>query len=469
MPVKGDALRNERGNVHIKNLEYRRKPTRDYVRPYFFKNRPGPVKNLFLTMRYTFPLFFLFFFPSILKAQTFVYNPDIRSVKLFKAGDQTSMPVLTLNGGDALQLEFDELGTAVKNYYCGFELCNADWSPAGLNSFDYTRGFQSIRISTYRNSSLATFKYVHYQATLPDRNSAPSRSGNYLLRVFLNNDTTQLAFIKRFVVVNATAQVAAQVTQPFNATLFRTGQRLQIGIQVDKRINTLGPSDIKVAVLQNQNWQTSLFLTQPTIYRGNFYEYSDESITGFVGLKEFRWLDLRSLRLKSDRMLNLDNRGDTVQVYVKPETTRNGQAYVYFRDLNGGFTIESYENINPFWQGDYAWVHFKYFPSANKPFAGNDVYLFGEMTNYGADTTGLMHFNEESGAYEKTLFLKQGYYNYLYGTRPYRGGPLDFSQTEGNFWSTENNYTVFVYYRPFGGRADECIGYTSFNSVFQRP
>jgi hypothetical protein len=419
-------------------------------------------------MRYFFLLAALVFICSTSKAQTVLYNPDIKSVKLYRSGDQTSFPVLTLNSGDLLQLDFDELGTSVKNYYCGFQLCNADWTPSQLTSFDYTRGFQSIRISTYRNSSLATTKYVHYQATVPDRNSAPSRSGNYLLKVFLNNDTSQLAFTKRFVVVSNMTQIAAQVLQPFNATLYRTGQKLQLGIQTDKQINVLSPSDIKVAVLQNQNWETSLFLNRPTVYRGSYFEYSDEAFTGMVGLKEFRWLDMRSLRLMSDRMQVLDNKTDTVQVYLKPETTRNGQAYVYFRDLNGSFTVESYENINPFWQGDYAYTHFKYIPPGNKPLAGNDVYLFGEMTNYGADTSGLMKFNEQTGAYEKTLLLKQGYYNYMYGTRPFRGGPLDFAQTEGNFWSTENNYTVLVYYRPFGGRADECIGYTSLNSVLQR-
>ena len=79
-----------------------------------------------------------------------------------------------------------------------------------------------------------------------------------------------------------------------------------------------------------------------------------------------------------------------------------------------------------------------------------------------------MHFNEESGAYEKTLLLKQGYYNYMYATKPARGGLPDFSQTEGNHWSTENNYTIFIYYRPFGARADECIGFSTLNSVFQR-
>jgi hypothetical protein len=44
----------------------------------------------------------------------------------------------------------------------------------------------------------------------------------------------------------------------------------------------------------------------------------------------------------------------------------------------------------------------------------------------------------------------------------------DFSQTEGNFWNTENSYTILVYFRPFGGRSDELIGATTINSMLQR-
>lgn len=415
-----------------------------------------------------FILFFLTLFAGQAGAQTQVFNPSVKSIKLFRAGDQTSFPALQLNSNDQLQLEFDEINTRVSNYYYTFQLCNADWSPSMLTSFDYIRGFQSTRITTYRNSSLATTNYVHYQATIPDRNSSPSRSGNYLLKVYLNNDTTQVAFTKRFVVVNNLTKIAAQVQQPFNATLFRTGQKLQLGVEADTRINVLSPSDFKVVVLQNENWQTSLYMDRPTIWRGRYFEYSDEAITGMEAAKEFRWLDMRSLRLRSDRMEVLDNRKDSVNVYVKTEASRNGQPYIYYRDLDGGFTIETYESINPFWQGDYAFTHFRFVPPNNRPIEGSELYIFGEMTNWASDTTGLMHFNTETGAYEKTLFLKQGYYNYLYATKPLNGGPLDFSQTEGNNWSTENNYVVLVYYRPFGARADECIGFTSLNSVFQR-
>jgi hypothetical protein len=81
-----------------------------------------------------------------------------------------------------------------------------------------------------------------------------------------------------------------------------------------------------------------------------------------------------------------------------------------------------------------------------------------------------MVFNADRGAYEKTLFLKQGYYNYMYATLPVgKSGYPNMSQTEGNFWGAENNYIILVYYKSFGARADELIGYTSINSVFQRP
>ena len=408
------------------------------------------------------------FFVLVALAQDQVFNPNIKTIKLYRFGDQISFPIINLASTDGLELHFDDLDNHVKNYYYTFQLCNADWSPSMLHPFEYIRGFQNVRITTYRNSSLASTRYVHYQANVPDRNCYPTRSGNYLLKVFLDNDTSKLVFTKRMVVADSRASVAAQILQPFNSTLFRTGQKLNITVQTDNRVQVLSPNDIKVVILQNNNWQTSVFIDRPTIYRGNYYEYSDEAITALPAAKEFRWVDLRSLRLKSDRMLDLNSKGDTAKVILRPDPERASQVYVYYRDLNGSYTIETLEDINPFWQGDYAMVHFTYFPPGNRPFAGNDLYLFGEFTNYASDTTGRMNFNKETGAYEKTLFLKQGFYNYLYALKPAnKNGFPDFSTTEGNYYGTENSYIVLVYYRPFGSRADEVIAYTTLNSMFK--
>ena len=48
------------------------------------------------------------------------------------------------------------------------------------------------------------------------------------------------------------------------------------------------------------------------------------------------------------------------------------------------------------------------------------------------------------------------------------GNRFSFESTEGNFTNTENNYTVLVYFRPFGARADELIGITQVNSMNPR-
>jgi hypothetical protein len=382
-------------------------------------------------MNQKFFFFLLFLFLSrVLCAQNadIIYDEDIHSIKLYKNGDQASFPAMALNSGEALELHFDDLEGDVKNYYYSFQLCNADWTPSMLRTFEYTKGFQNVRISTYRNSSLAFTRYTHYQATVPDRNSAPSRSGNYLLKVFLNGDTSQLVFTKRFVVVENKAAVSAVIQQPFN-TRMQSSQKLQITVKTDARVQIFSPTDLKVVVLQNNNWQTALYIDRPTIYRGNYYEYNDEAVTVLPAGKEFRWIDLRSFRLKSDRMLDLQGRGKNTFVTVKPDGQRTDQPYVFYRDLNGSYTIEALESINPFWQGDYASVQFSYFPPGNRPFEGKDLYLFGEFTQYAMDTTGRMNFNADRGAYEKTLFLKQGYYNYNYVTLPSGGkkGFPDFS------------------------------------------
>ncbi len=423
-------------------------------------------------------LFLLFFIANISVANAqipdHIYKPNIASVKLHKYGDIYSYPILILNGSEQLELHFDDMDADVKYYYYGFQLCNADWTPANIQPFDYIRGFQSNRITNYRNSSIVQTRYTHYQAIFPERNSAPTKGGNYLLKVFLNDDTSKLIFTRRFLVVNNKASVSAQVTQPFNANFFRTHQRVQVAVNTaNAQITTFSPQDLKVVVVQNNLWSSASVIDRPNIFRGNYFEYSDEENTTFSAGKEWRWIDLRSLRLMSERMDKLfdSDTSDRVDVYVKPDGERRQQLYVYYRDINGIYTIENRDNANPYWQSDYAWTHFTFIPPGNKAYEGKSVYVFGELTNYEQNDSSRMVFNEEKGVYEKTLYLKQGYYNYSYVTltdKKQTGIHASLENTEGNYWGTENGYMVLVYFRPFGARADELIGFARLNSAFQR-
>lgn len=423
-------------------------------------------------------IFFLFLIVNVSAARAqipdHIYKANIHSVKLNKYGDIYSYPVMTLNSSDQLELHFDDMDADVKYYYYGFQLCNADWTAANVQLFDYTRGFQSNRITTYRSSSIVQTRYTHYQVTFPERNSGPTKAGNYLLKIFLNDDTSKLIFTKRFLVVSNKASVSAQITQPFNNNFFKTHQRVQVVVNTaNGQINTFSPQDLKVVVVQNNIWSASSVIDRPTIFRGNYYEYSDEENTTFPAGKEWRWIDLRSLRLMSERMDKLfdSDTSNRVDVYVKPDGERRQQLYIYYHDYNGIYTIENRDNNNPYWQSDYAWTHFTFIPPGNRAYEGKSVYVFGELTNYEQNDASRMLFNEEKGIYEKALYLKQGYYNYSYVTltdKKQAGIQPSFENTEGNYWGTENGYMILVYYRPFGARADELIGFTRVSSAFQR-
>lgn len=417
-------------------------------------------------------IYFLFLLPLGAQIPDHTYRSSIRSVKLYKSGDIYSYPVIMLNSSDQLELHFDDLDGDVKFYYYSFQLCNADWKPANVQPFDYTRGFLSNRINTYRNASIVSTRYTHYMATFPERNSAPTKGGNYLLKVFLNDDTSKLVFTKRFLVVNTKATVSGIITQPYNNNLFQTHQRVQANVSTAAgQINAFSPQDLKVVMLQNYIWSSANMLDRPTIFRGNYYEYSDEENTTFPAGKEWRWIDLRSLRLRSDRMQQIvdNDSSKRVDVYVTPDAERRQKVYVYYRDQNGIYTIENRDNANPLWQSEYAWVHFTFVPPGNRAFEGRSVYVFGELTNYEQNEESKMEFNPEKGVYEKALYLKQGYYNYSYVTLTDRKDALaTYENTEGNYWGTENVYMILIYFRAFGGRSDELIGYTRLGSTFQR-
>ena len=400
-----------------------------------------------------------------------VYSPGIKSVQLHSYGNQLGYPVVKLGTGEQLELHFDDLDADVKNYSYTFQLCNADWTPAMLSHFDYIRGFSQVRITTYRISSVAFTRYTHYQALLPDKNCVPSRSGNFILKVFLNGDTSQLVFTRRMLVIEDMAGVAAQIQQPFNGQIFRTHQKVQFKVSLNESVDVVNAQQqIKVALLQNFRWDNAITSMKPTFFSRKVLEYNTENEAVFPAGKEWRWLDLRSLRLQSDRVADARYSNKSTEIFVRPDPERVTQRFNFYGDNNGRYFLEPTESINPLWQSDYANVHFSFVPPGNTPFADKDVFVFGGLSNYDLRDELKMVYNSEKGVYETTLFLKQGYFDYMYVTIDKKDPKrrAGFEVTEGNLWESENEYMILVYYRELAGRADRLIGIGRVNSLVVR-
>lgn len=416
-----------------------------------------------------------FFFTACLitfssKAQNVekIYVPYIKTAQLFEYGNQQGLPVLVINGANRIELEFDDLEGNLKSYYYTYVLCDYNWNPANLNVFDYMRGFTQNRITTYRYSSIAFTRYTHYQAFLPEQNILPTRSGNYLLKVFLDGDTSKTVFTKQMLVVASRANISATVVQPFNPNFFNTHQRIRFSANI-KDMNTFSAAQqIKVVVLQNNRWDIAQRDIVPTFVRGNMLEYNTESVAVFPAGKEWRWLDIRSFRLLSDRVDSASNTKKTTDLFLKTDQDKSGERYVYFPDLNGMYQITTYESINPFWQGDYATIHFNFESPEGLPYKEKDVYLFGAFTNYQLNEDWKLHYNPDNGKYELKTLLKQGYYNYGYVAVD-KQSPENKIDLEGNYWETENAYTVLFYYKSFTDRNDQLIGISRINSRTDKP
>ncbi|HVY73665.1 MAG TPA: DUF5103 domain-containing protein [Puia sp.] len=409
-------------------------------------------------------ILFILFAATSLSAQAqqpdAVYMPGIRMPQLYVKGNQLAYPVISLNGADRLDLDFDDIDPHVKNYFYTYQLCNADWTPVDISTFDYIRGFAQNPITDYRYSSIALTRYTHYHVSLPERGAVLTRAGNYLVKVFLDSDTSKLAFTRRLLVVDNTVSIAAEYLQPMNAQIMQTYQKIQFTVNTRSLSLTNPFQQLKVVVLQNHRWDNSLYIDKPSFYSGTTFEYNSDDVSVFPGGKQWRWVDLQSFRYQSDRVAHVDYLPRSFTVYVKPDGDRSPQPYYYYTDYNGGYFIQTTESINTYYQTDYATVKFTFVPPDNTPFNGKDLYIIGAMTGYQYNDETKMVFNPQKGVYEGSLFLKMGYYNYAYVTLD-TGDPQakpSFEFTEGNHFETENSYTILVYYRELGGRADQLVG-----------
>ncbi len=392
-----------------------------------------------------------------------IYKSNIQTVRLFKPGNQLSFPFINLNSNDLLELHFDDLDADVKNYYYTWQLCNFDWSPSDMMQMEYLSGFSQNRITDYKFSSVSLIRYTHYRVLLPQSNNYPKKSGNYLIKVFLDGDPSRIVFTRRVMVVNSQAIVAGNIVQPTTPQFFRKYQKVIFNVDM-KGINTFNaPQQVKVVLLQNFRWDNAMVDVKPTFIRGNSLEFNSELSGVFPAGREWRWLDLTDFHLQSDRVASADYNKKSTDIFLRTDRSLENEPYMYYQDLNGMSQVRAIRGIDPFYEGDYATVYFSYYPGKEGKLMNKDLYLYGQLTNYEFTDSLRMVYNENKGIYETRLMLKQGYYDYTYLSRDL-SDPTKASMLDGDYYDAENVYTILVYYRPFGARADELIAVSMLDS-----
>lgn len=395
----------------------------------------------------------------------YTYVDHIRSVKLHKEGFALSMPVIRLGSSDKLLLRFDDLEGGVKQYHYRITHCDANWKRSGLSPSQYSRGHKTGLIESYDFSYNTLESFTHYWLRFPGSDAAiPTVSGNYIITVFEVGQEDNPILSRRFMVFETGAEIDAQVVQATPPEKRRTHQQLDFTINV-RNLNINNPErNLKVMVMQNQRWDKMVTGIQPRVIRSDFLDYRHTQAAIFSGTNEFRHFDTRSLRRPNPSIASIDREGTRFQVFLNHDHDRTMQTYVRKGDINGKYYITSREvNREKELEADYTWVHF--FLHWPQPIEHGSVYLMGELSNWQFKEETRMRYDKERGGYHCSLYLKQGYYNYHYVLLPNHSQQGNAAYFEGQHAQTENDYTIFVYYRRDGGLYDKLVGIDHINTT----
>jgi len=412
----------------------------------------------------------LFIFCGALQAQIegieyddVVYDENIHAVKFHLTGFPLTQPLIDLGSNATFSLTFDDLQDDVRDIYYTIIHCDADWKRSDLATMEFLDGFEEEQFERYDFSVNTLTEFTNYQLTLPNERSRWTKSGNYILVVYGNEDEITPLFTRRFMVIDPSVRIIPEMVRPANVQKGKSHQELDFEV-IFEGINVDDPKkEIQAAILQNGRWDNAVMDLPPQfIFRDRVvYDYQDKIV--FPAGKEFRFIDLRSFSFKSEGIAAIDEYQDIYEITLTPEPSRAFRPYLFIKDINGNFTVGNREEDYNLLRSDYGLVLFSI--EKNMPFYDADVYLFGKMTDWKIDKKYEMAYSEKLGLYAVDVLLKQGYYNYSYAVVKKGTDITDLSELEGDWFETENEYTILVYYRPFGSRYDQLVGAVTIKST----
>ena len=383
-------------------------------------------------------------------------NYNIKTILLHKKENNLSLPIINLNSEEQLKLSFDDLNYESSVLYITIEHYDAMWNKSNLMQSEYINGFTSDEIINYQFSFNTLQNYVHYEYLFPSENLKPLLSGNYKFKVYdLNGDTL---FNKRFMVLENKINIDLNIKKATLSSDRKIKHELDFTLN-HQNINIVDPfSQIKVIVKQNNKEDNAITNLKPLYIRNNtlIYDYNEENT--FFGNNEFRHFDIKSLRYYSERIKNISYDSTNYKVDLFTESKRAFDNYSIEPDLNGKFYIKSQEARNSKIESEYVYVNFKL--KSNFIDEG-DVYIIGEFSNWEKNNKFKLEFDSINNSYYKSIYLKQGYYNYHYAINDTSLNYLDVASIEGTHYQTRNSYQIYVYFNDTNDRYQKLIGFTN--------
>lgn len=394
--------------------------------------------------------------------RNFTYSSSVHSVRMHLENLPLSNPIIPMNADLRLHLSFDELEGDIRDYSYTIIHCNADWTRSDLQELEYIDGFSGELIENYAFSFNTRTEYVHYDLFLPNDDLTWTKSGNYMLIIFDEDNGNEVVLTRRFMVFDELVKLTAKPS-PVGATgKSRTHQEIDFRVQ-HEALNVRSPqTEIRATVLQNGQWGNAIEDLEPLFVRKEELVFDYQGKILFPAQNEFRQLDMRNLKMRAGNIENIGVYNDEFEVTLFTDKKRWDIPYLFFNDIDGQFIIGEDGDPNASTRADYANVFFSLYSPTE---LDEDIYIYGELSDWAIREDMKMVYNETIFSYVAKIPLKEGYYNYAYAAVNPKTEEISFEETEGNKYQTVNDYTILVYYRPFSGRYDQLIGTRTISTL----
>src|SRR5262249_42374210 len=135
----------------------------------------------------------------------------------------------------------------------------------------------------------------------PQQNLQFTKSGNYLMYVYLQGDKSNPVLSRRFMIYDNKTNIGASFRQTIAGDDQYSKQHIDFTISgVGYDLNN-PYKDLKVMITQNNRWDNAVTNIKPTFINGTQLSYSLDDASTFNGGNEFRFFDIRSLRFLTER------------------------------------------------------------------------------------------------------------------------------------------------------------------------
>lgn len=374
-------------------------------------------------------------------------------------GDMFAPPVINLNNpGERIVISFDELADDRRNLRYSLVHCDASWQPEGLVDSEFLDSFNEGTVEDYDFSQATVVHYVHYTITLPNEQVRITQPGNYLVKVYDENEPDVTLVQARFGVCDFSARVGTAVSSRTDIDANESHQ--QVSVTVDTReLGVDDPfNDLRIVVSQNGRPDNEVTLTTPQRIHGKQVIYEHLRPLIFNAGNEYRRFETSSVNYPGLGIERMIHDAPVYNAVLYTDTPRTGQSYLYDSTQQGRYLVRDVDTSDSDTEADYVLTHFTL---QMPPIAGADIFIDGDLTDRRFTPASHMVYNHASGCYEQSLLLKQGAYNYQYLAVPNGSERGYTSPVEGDKYQTVNEYTVRVYHRPKGTRFDRLVGITT--------